>query len=310
MQLLITKTGVKHLMLEYFIYPVGHPLRGYVDETSENILLRLNSRPPQITEKEIRDNYSIFADNHDKTPDKKTGKAYAELLINAMNAGIKVHFAGDDKGGLESSALEKIGNERDEYLRKYAKLELSSQSLYRDTDFINKLDLPDKEKRALESRIFAHREKLGKISDRQEIANQAYQEARLGRTTEIGRGERFVSLAKGEKSLVVFGNDHFNNSFDLNEAIGQSSKRDGFKRGKIFQDEVPVIQIYADKNGRQQTMEWDKSSKMPIVDPAIRIYADTGEVEIPASMKETASFQTASQQAKIRQPTPTLEKQF
>lgn len=288
----LAAAGVKHLMLEYFIHPIGHPLRNSGDEQMEDIFSRLNSRPPQITEPEIWDKAPLFKSYHEKGPTNETGKAYCNLLISAMKAGITVHLAGDENGLMEQLEAEEIYDEQQQFLKKYAKLERFSQKLDEDPDFIKNLNWPEKEKRALEARIYTHRDVFGKILDRWTEANERYEEERLGIDIEFKRAERFAKLANGEKAVVMFGQDHFNNKIDLNEAIDVVTKIDAFKRGKPVSGKTSVIEIYSDEQryielAEQQTFESDGRQ---IVAPNLRLFADSGEVEIPRSQQENFAF--------------------
>lgn len=285
----LAKAGVKHLMLEYTIAPIGDPLRDYEDEKKEAILYRLNSRPPKISEQEIMANAKLFKSWHETGSGNEMGKAYANLLINAMKAGITVHFAGDYKGVQEIGELREIHKEGDKFLRKYAKLERFSQQLHEDPDFIKNLNWPEKEKRALEARIYTYRDTTGKIEDRWIDAKKRFEEERLGALTEMERAHRFVGLADGEKSVVVFGSDHFNNKFDLNEIIDMTAKMDALKNGRPIPGKTPVVEIYADQKGREETYAHQEDSHT-IIDPVLRIFADSGKIEIPESRQQNYTF--------------------
>jgi hypothetical protein len=293
----LAKAGVKHLMLEYTIAPIGDPLRSSDDEKTENILYRLNSRPPKISEQEIMANAKLFKSLHETGSGNETGKAYADLLISAMKAGITVHFAGDYKGEQETWELGEIQKEGDKFLRKYAKLERFSQQLDKDPDFIKNLNWPEREKRALEARIYSHRDTVGKIYDRWIDANERFKEERLGTFTEIERAHRFVGLANGEKSVVVFGSGHFDNKFDLNEAINVAAKMDALKHGRPIPARTPVVEIYADQKGREGIINFYAHEKdgQAIIDPALRIFADSGKVEIPESSQKDFAFKPIAQ---------------
>jgi hypothetical protein len=143
----LARAGVKHLMLEYPIAPIGDPFRNSEDEKKEDILSRLNSRPPKISEQEIMANARLFKSTHEEGSGNETGKAYCNLLINAMKAGITVHFAGDFKGENEEWERDNIRKDQDKFLKKYAKLERFSQQLDKDPDFIKNLNWPEKEKK-------------------------------------------------------------------------------------------------------------------------------------------------------------------
>lgn len=293
----LVKAGVKHLMLEYTVSPIGHPLRNSFDEKAENILSRLNSRPPQITEQEIMSNAEFFSSSQEDPSTNETGKAYCNLLVSAMKAGMTVHFVGDHKGLVESMIADDIDQEKQNFLKKYAKLERFSQRLDKDPDFIKNLDWPEKEKRALETRITTHRDTLGKIKNRLDNADRIYEEERLGLASEQERADRFVKLANGEKSVVVFGRDHFNNKFDLNETIDMATKLDALKSGRSIPAKTPVVEIYADQKGLEKSMNIDayKKDGKEIIDPVLRIFADSGKIEIPESSQKDFAFKPIAQ---------------
>lgn len=293
----LARAGVKHIMLEYPIYPLGHPFRTSDDERIEDILSRLNSHPSQITEHEIWRNAELFKSKHEKASSNETGEAHANLLISAMKAGINVHFAGDDKGAVEDIVKEKITQEENSYLKKHAKLERFYQRFLNEPDFLQNLNWPEKEKRALETRIFAHHDIRHQFFNRWNDANNRYEEERVGLGAELERADRFVKLANGEKSVVVFGRDHFNNKFDLNEAIDMTAKMDALKHGRPIPAKTPVVEIYVDQKGREAMIDLDTHEKdvQTIVDPALRIFADSGKIEIPESSQKDFAFKPITQ---------------
>jgi len=279
----IAKSGVKHLMLEYTN-----------DAYNQDILKRVNSRPPQISERELLDKAEDFRSGSEKSGNT-TGNAYAHLLIAAMKNGVTVHFTGDSLGREQATKMQILDQEKETYLKKHPKLERFSQALYEDGNFIDKLDWPQKEKDGLKERIETHRNKLGKNNEDWLKLNEERENIRMAPEAEEQRAERFLTLAQGEKSLVVFGRDHFRKDNDLNEAIDRQTRLEAFKSGSPLPEKTPVIEIWESKKERDlQTKEiGDSTTKSQA--PHIQLFADSGEIEIPDSQK--SKFRVDSPQA-------------
>ena len=303
----LAQAGVKHLMLEFYINPVGSPNRDMLDRQNENILARLNSRPPTITEEEILANSPLFKSTHEKKEKNETGTAYAHLLIAAMKHGVTVHFAGDDRGMTESLLLDVINSLHEDYLKKHKKLERFSQALANDPNFIEKLNWPQHEKDQLSHRTTHHRAWLDQSYQDWQTTYEKYHEKRMGQDAENDRAARFIELAQGEKSVVVFGRDHFRKESDLNEAIDNQLKSQALAKGQPIPEKTAVAEIW---DSRAEHTKWLKKSKEDETisrSPSLRIFADTGAVEIPEDFAQHYKFGTVKAQQlvqNVQSPSP------
>ena len=63
-----------------------------------------------------------------------------------------------------------------------------------------------------------------------EISNESF-EQRISVESEEARADKFIDLANGEKSVIIFGAGHMDKSYDLNEAIDERLKQDAFQNG-------------------------------------------------------------------------------
>lgn len=282
----MAQAGLKHVILEIPVFPEGHfmlkdPIVNEGHRKIEDILTRMNNVPPQITDIEILEHAYLFSDDHDESGANEIGKAHANLLVKAMQSGVRVHFAGDDKGFRESDLVNETLAKEQKILKENPKLTDLAQSTEDDPDYIKKMKIPEKEKKALTQQVEQLKKRYFDNVDEYERRTADYNEARMGVATETERANRFVELAQGEPALLVFGRRHFNKGVDLNETLDVSLKADALKNGRPVPEKTPVVEIWQSKQVRAQWPEKygeDLSAQQP---PDIRIFANTREVEIP-----------------------------
>lgn len=259
----MARAGIKHIMLESYINPVGNPHRDSFDVGRESILKRLFQHPPQITDDEVRRKSYFFETVNAKDPkvQKEIGRHYPEILISARRHGIRVHFAGDDLGFAESESCKQIEVAREHYLGRHKKLNTYYERWLNETDFLQKLNWPESEKRALESRMMRHGNTLTDYHNMWMKADKKREDARMSPEAEAGRADRFVALANGEKAVVLFGAGHMNKKNDLNEQIDKKIWEKALERGQTANyTPTKVLEIW---DSREACVSYNANNSRP-----------------------------------------------
>ncbi len=280
----MANAGVKHLMLEYHIYPAGHPQRDTSGEQTEAIMQTFFVNQSRISDDEVRKSAHLFrtaTPGVSEEENKKIGDYYAEILIEARKHGIKVHLAGDGIGHDESVEMDKLIEERHRYLQENKQFHDEYQRWLTDDKYIESLDLsPDQEDLFLKE-LVRHGKKIENYFDTLIELNRRHEEVRMSPEAEQKRAERFTNLAQGEKAVVMFGSDHFDNENDINERVDQILRAKALKEGTAFHPSR-VAELWESRLEYEQTKNQKATRQADI-----RYYLDTQDVELGVDSVES-----------------------
>lgn len=203
--------GAKHLMLEYNDF----------NPEVQDMMRRLNSQPPKISDVEIMKKAPLLESIHGATPAirKEIGVQFARILVEAKHAGMQVHFTGDTRGqaGLDEGVA--VFNEEKMFRAQNRVLDNQYKQYINDPQFFAKLKLAPEAQQLLSDRLVRYGDKLQEFGDRRTTAYEKFIADRLGPEAEGARADKMIALARGEKSVAMWGRDHLNDGHDMNEII-------------------------------------------------------------------------------------------
>lgn len=242
----MAESGVKHIMIEYLPTP-----------DMQNIINQLYQKPPAISDEELRSRSYLFESARAQTPEeaKQTGLAYTELLIQARNNNVMLHFAGDNISESLLIAQQRVLKQQEEFKKANPVLNrqyeewMDNQSKYQ--------DLEPAQRAEIEGALLKYGNTLLSYLKRSNDLGELREKVRMDYSAEQTRADRFIALSGGEKSVVVFGSNHMEKEKDLNEALDERLRQQALKEGNISSFERSrVMNVYAsrDVNNSQQNL--------------------------------------------------------
>lgn len=300
----MARNGVKHIMIEYTAAPVaeieqqypdlavGKTLRdkiqileqkmktaspaeryflddAHMDLKIHALLEDVYAKPPRLSNEEIHEISKGFVSS--KAEDKKkSADNFAELLIRSRDAGIEVHFTGDRDQKARKALLDaKIA--LDEFTRanqKYADNRENSRTVIG-------FKIPDED---MVGQIM-YMSKIAELSQAIERADEVVNQTREDPVAEQRRVDRMIALAKGEKSVIVWGSAHAYKKNDFNELLDARLAEEAQKAGRPSPDRTKVIELCDSRDDPMLQIE----NPEKVDEPDARYYINEGELEITPS---------------------------
>ena len=251
---------VKNLVLEYGL--------SIDDQETMEVMLRINGVGPKISKQELMEKSYLFEPDSAESPEqaKQYGEAYATMLAVAMNENVKVYFAGDYPGIEHSLDVDNYISQQTQLLSEKEKLISKDPELHRQYEIY--IALEDRtqfddytsslyESGMTDEDVNLHMSKMGDYSDKiyafdseslrlgglASESQNLYESTRFSDEALESRAEKFIGIANGENTIVVWGSDHFNNNMnpkDIDEYLDE-------KLVKIAAEEGLEQQPYATK---------------------------------------------------------------
>lgn len=236
----MAKAGVKHLMIEYA-----------ADPETDKMMWQLYQNPPAISYDQIRKQSALFESASPETPEgqRQSGKNYAELIINCHKNGITLHFAGDDLGSDSLVQQGLVRAQREAMITAQPALHKMWEKYLDDPDYLKKIGVPEERRADLASNLLDHGDRYFSLLKLESDLGDKHISERMGSASEQMRADRFIDLAKGEKSVILFGAEHHKHGLDMNEALDSKLRAQALKQGTLENFEpTRVLDIHGSRS--------------------------------------------------------------
>jgi hypothetical protein len=225
--------------------------------------------PPRMTDDEIREVAKGFVSSKAEDP-QKSSENFAELLIRTRNAGIQVHFTGD-----RSESTRKAVYDAKMALAEFTAANQKYADNYENSRTVIGFKIPDAEMVAQ----IRYMQKAAELTRKLNDAEEAHSATRDAPEAEQRRVDRMIALAKGEKSVIVWGSAHAYKANDFNERIDARLAEQAQKSGQPPPANTKVIELYDSRIDRDKI----GPSPLQVDEPDARYYIQEGEIEITPS---------------------------
>lgn len=249
------------LMLDYF----------REDLKAHKLLEDVYAVPPRIGNDGIRAAAKDYAAEMAEDP-KASSRHFADLLIGARDAGIRVHFSGDRQYDKRIDYIEAVTNHR-QYLAEHPDYAEQRTKLFSVPGY----KIPEEARQAYQDHEDTSRELLRDV----EAAEKAAFDARNAPEAEQARVDRILRMANGEKSVIVWGSGHAYKTNDFNEMLDSRLAEQARQKGLPAPPSTKVIELAASKDDP----DFQATLKSPLMkdEPDVRFYIHDKEVEITPS---------------------------
>ncbi len=166
------------------------------------------------------------------------------LLDQSFELGSAVRMA-EDKGlsELPASAIEQLSPEALDLLKQVEQIDAQVWTLYNEIEEL-KQERPQ---------IIDLEEQYNVLVGEWLELNSESSDQRMSIVSEEARADKFIELANGEKSVVIFGAGHMDKENDLNEALDNRLRQDSFQNGGYEHFvETQVIAAYESREDFQE----------------------------------------------------------
>ena len=301
---LMARNGVKHIMIEYTAMPVadieqqypataaGKTLRDKIriledagqtasdddyklimnaqmDLRIHELLEDVYAKPPRLSDDEIREISKGYVSSKAEDP-KKSAENFAELLIRTRDAGIEVHFTGD-----RDQKAKKAIFDAEMALAAHMQANKKYADNYENSRTVLGFKIPDEEMVAQ----IRYMQKAAELTRALNDAEEANNATRDNPEAEQRRVDRIIAMAKGEKSVIIWGSAHAYKENDFNERLDARLADQAKKSGAPAPERTKVIEIYDSRDDRANI----PPSPLQVDEPDARHYIQEGEVEITPS---------------------------
>jgi hypothetical protein len=268
----MAQSGVKHLILEFPPFP-----------DTDDILDRLYSDPPTITDDEIRGQSRLFESVHAESPEKmiEDGLNYAEMLIESRKHGIRVHFGGDEAGHAIRRAMREVLAREQEFIEANPGINKIYEEWIENPDLLRTQGLDDDAVAKAEKELVAYGEQRLVFTREWLDLNEERAKERMGYETEQQRARRFIDMANGEKAVIFWGSDHHIKKKDLNEALDEALQKDAFKKGTDAPEPTRSMTIYPSESSFK-----GEKTEAGAQEPHMRYFALEQKAELTNSGRE------------------------
>lgn len=235
----------------------------------QDVIEKFYADPPQINEDELRAHSDIFRSGNAETEadSQDIADVRIEMLIKARSLGIRIDYFGDEPGIEHRSNSEMLSMESDDVnTLKNAYIEANADMHVAFTEYmgapnirvyLNKIQERDgldvEEQAQFMVDIGNHADKLGTYDDQIiSLTEQSIHHADLETAARFSddaldkRAQVYIDMAKGDKTLIVRGGGHFDNSVnlhaDVDEYLDQKLRQQALQNGTL-NDYVPSKQV-------------------------------------------------------------------
>ncbi len=236
-------------------------------------LEKVYSKPPGLTDDEIRKESQYYVSSHAETAADKKASAdnFANLLIRSRDNGIRVVFSGDHDSET-SAALTQAELTLQRFRNANPAMEAIAEQRAKDPSF----EIPRKDVIAF-SEYSQQEIKYIRAVTAAMVASNA---TRTDEGREALRAERMIELAGGEKSVVIWGAGHSNKPNDFNEMIDARLQAQAAKTGAPPPPATRVIELY-DSKAEYESRRTE--GRVGVDEPDVRHYIQERESEITPS---------------------------